>query len=66
MSQEFHLSTTVSVHWFSILTLTSFSVSLLITQALTGFVNLLLLDRSFLLIPAYLENETSKAALKLR
>ena len=47
-----------------ILTLASLTVSLLTTQALTGFVSLLLLDR-FLLIPAYLENETSKAALKL-
>ena len=34
-------------------------------QQLTGFVSFLLLDRSFLLIPAHLENETSKVALKL-
>ena len=66
MSQESYLSPTVSVHCFSIFMLPSFSVSPLMTQALTEFFSFLLLDWSFSLISTYLENETSKAALKLR
>ena len=66
MVQVSYLPKTVSAQCLPIFYLTSFVVSLLMAQASTGFASYLLLRRSFLLLPAHLENETSNAALKLR